>query len=321
MKKFVIISQFLIYTTIASGQSDTLFSNSPLDFYPLNIGDIRHYQNDSKYDLILSETYYISEKVLKDTLIDDMNFKKIIANKYFITRGGDTLSQEYISYERIDTLTYEVYEKRIINNRHLDKIVICLNAQPGDSCIGRKCSIFYQNLFDNLIEVKSFDKKYVYDGWGSYDKIEIATNLGITYDYSQTGNMLDITSLKYAWINGIEYGTPIPILENLYQEDSTDSEDDSISIESKPESYILYQNYPNPFNSYTTISYNLPFTTNVQIEIYDILGRSVQLLVKKEETIGKHTVEFDASNLGSGIYMYKLHTGNYTQVKKMLLIK
>jgi hypothetical protein len=274
------------------------------------VGDIRHYQYEYHDIYVGRELYYIFEIVMKDTLIDGLYFKKKYSKKFFITRSGeDTLTWVAYTYERIDTLTYTVHEKKIISGVHYDGTIICLDTQPGDSCIGRECSILYKNLFGSSREVKSFSRHYVYGGVASFDNIEIAANLGITYNYHQPGDVEETTELIYAVINGTEYGIPIPIIDNLFQKDST------------PKSFILYQNYPNPFNSYTTISYDLPVTTNVQIEIYDILGRNVRSLVNKEETVGKHKVEFNASNLGSGIYMYKLHDGNYIQVKKMLLIK
>ena len=316
MGKLSIFILFIFHSVAGYAQTDTLFVESPLDFYPLNIGDIRHYENEFVY-YYQREYYYFSEKVLKDTLIDDMNYKKIKTDRIFVTSSGDTLLNVYTRFERIDTLSYTVYQR----NSNSEGKIICLNAQPGDSCGEEECSILFKDLFSRIREVKEFKRLYTYDGWAAYDLKEIAAYLGVIFKARNSGTMKDTYTLKYAFLNGIEYGTPIPILENLYQEDSTASEDDSTSIESKPEIYILYQNYPNPFNSYTTISYDLPFSTNVQIEIYDILGRSVQTLVNKEETVGKHIVEFDASNLGSGIYMYKIHTENYTQVKKMLLIK
>lgn len=88
-----------------------------------------------------------------------------------------------------------------------------------------------------------------------------------------------------------------------------------------PKKYTLYQNYPNPFNGKTVISYQLPLTNNVLLVIYDILGREVKTLVNEKQNAGSHQIEFNGSNLSSGIYFYKLEAGNIVQVKKMLLIK
>ncbi len=90
--------------------------------------------------------------------------------------------------------------------------------------------------------------------------------------------------------------------------------------------YKLSQNYPNPFNPSTTIEYSLPLnvkseTSNVKLVIYDILGRKVKTLVNKKQNPGNYSVQFDGNGLSSGIYYYKLQTGNYVQTKKMILMK
>lgn len=85
--------------------------------------------------------------------------------------------------------------------------------------------------------------------------------------------------------------------------------------------YALDQNYPNPFNPATTISFALPKDGVVTLKIYDALGREVQTLVNEFKSSGRYTAEFDASRLASGIYIYKLVSGDYSAVKKMMLVK
>jgi hypothetical protein len=86
-------------------------------------------------------------------------------------------------------------------------------------------------------------------------------------------------------------------------------------------SYELMQNYPNPFNPTTTISYQILRNGLVSLIVYDALGREVQTLVNEEKARGKYSVEFNADNLPSGVYFYKLSAGNFFEVKKLLLIK
>ncbi len=83
----------------------------------------------------------------------------------------------------------------------------------------------------------------------------------------------------------------------------------------------LFSNYPNPFNPTTTISYQIPKAGNVQIKVYDVLGKEVALLVNEQKEPGRYTVQFDASNLPSGLYFYRMQSGNFTDVRKMLLMK
>jgi hypothetical protein len=88
-----------------------------------------------------------------------------------------------------------------------------------------------------------------------------------------------------------------------------------------PSSYNLQQNYPNPFNPATKISFSLPKAGIVKLVVYDILGREVAAIVNDYRTAGNYTVDFDASNISSGIYFYTLKSGSFTDTKKMVLMK
>ncbi len=98
---------------------------------------------------------------------------------------------------------------------------------------------------------------------------------------------------------------------------STDVEDLNIL----PETYSISQNYPNPFNPSTKIQFSLPEASNVKVKIYDVLGREVARLVNEYKNAGTYTVNFNASNLSSGIYFYSLEAGDFHTVKKMTLLK
>jgi len=88
-----------------------------------------------------------------------------------------------------------------------------------------------------------------------------------------------------------------------------------------PSKFALHQNYPNPFNPFTVISYDIPTVSNVMLKVYDMLGREVATLVNEVKSPGTYEVQFDASHLASGIYFYKLTAGNFTSVKKLILMK
>ncbi len=85
--------------------------------------------------------------------------------------------------------------------------------------------------------------------------------------------------------------------------------------------YDLHQNFPNPFNSTTKIKYTLQKTEKVKIEIFNLLGQKIKVLLDKKMPSGIHEVEFDAKNLPSGIYFYRINSGNYKDEKKMLLLR
>jgi hypothetical protein len=104
---------------------------------------------------------------------------------------------------------------------------------------------------------------------------------------------------------------------------AVDESDNSVTLE-----FALSHNYPNPFNPSTTIKYNIPvgdanFTSPilVQLKVYDLLGQEVKTLVKEEKPAGQYEVKFDASHLASGVYLYRLQAGEFTEVKKMILMK
>jgi len=89
----------------------------------------------------------------------------------------------------------------------------------------------------------------------------------------------------------------------------------------QPDDFILYQNYPNPFNPTTVISYQLPVTSNVILKVYDVLGNEVQTIVNEYQTAGRYEIIFKASEITSGIYYYRLESGNLSEIKKMVVIK
>ena len=88
-----------------------------------------------------------------------------------------------------------------------------------------------------------------------------------------------------------------------------------------PSSFLLNQNYPNPFNPETKIQFGLPEDSNVKIEIFNIQGKIVTALVDGALSAGYHTATFDATSFPSGVYFYKIVAGNFTDIKRMLLVK
>jgi len=91
-----------------------------------------------------------------------------------------------------------------------------------------------------------------------------------------------------------------------------------------PSRFVLMQNYPNPFNPFTTIAFSIPNNSksnNVELKVFDALGREIAVLVDEQKSPGNYKVVFDGSNLASGFYYYRLKTGDFTEIKKMVLLK
>ena len=122
------------------------------------------------------------------------------------------------------------------------------------------------------------------------------------------GSMLLQTPLQFNHLSG----------ELIVKLNSTSVNGNYIDI---PNDYTLYHNYPNPFNPSTTIEFTLPKSEFVELKVYNILGKEVTTLVSKKLNQGNHTFQFDGRNLASGIYYYQLVSGEYREVKKMVLMK
>ena len=130
------------------------------------------------------------------------------------------------------------------------------------------------------------------------------------------------------WQDNHEHGVGYDIWANVYNFDYLVTGVNNKKI-NNPISFKLSQNYPNPFNPTTTIHYSVPSVEarqaqslqQVELKVYDILGREVATLVNQRQNPGQYKVTFNAGNLASGTYFYRLRTGDFVQVKKMMLLK
>ncbi|GAB1349185.1 hypothetical protein MASR1M107_13980 [Ignavibacteriales bacterium] len=148
-------------------------------------------------------------------------------------------------------------------------------------------------------------------GEGSWSKVSFVKGNGTTtkiteYAYTDKGvktgkyqyrlKQIDFDgSINYSYAIEVEVGTPM--------------------------TFELSQNFPNPFNPTTTISYRIPETSGVTLKIFDVTGTEVMTLVNQKQEAGSYTINFDATNLASGMYIYKIESGKYNAVKKMMLMK
>ncbi len=182
------------------------------------------------------------------------------------------------------------------------------------------------NVLSQLLEINAGSNI----GLINTDKIEYSYDL--TND-SATGTNFHWDQVKSSWVQADGYMDFYDEAKNLfeyygyevtvkYKNSVTSVTDNNI----KPINYSLSQNYPNPFNPSTKIKYSIPtvekgHALSVQLRVYDLLGREVATLVNKEQQPGNYEVTFDASTLSSGTYFYRLQAGNFSQIKKMILLK
>ncbi|HBY18392.1 MAG: Peptidase S8/S53 subtilisin kexin sedolisin, partial [Marinimicrobia bacterium 46_47] len=143
-----------------------------------------------------------------------------------------------------------------------------------------------------------------------------------------------IASNEYAVIGGTDtvgVGDYLDIVKGVYLfsygtfkievRDGTDLGLTSATEPVVPATYALHQNYPNPFNPSTSITFSLPEQTLVSIQIYNVRGQLVQTLTNSVYGPGQHTLTWKPVNLGSGIYLYRIHAGDFNAVKKLTYLK
>jgi len=155
---------------------------------------------------------------------------------------------------------------------------------------------------DTLISIK-YDDKYPWPNSADGDGYSIVLNEDNAFD--------DLNNAKNWHASKSIHGSP--------------GRNDNVTVvkESKilPTQFYLSQNYPNPFNSKTIINYKLRITNYVQLGIYNILGQKLAVLVSEKQSAGNYKVEWDASRFSSGVYFYKIETGDFQLAKKMILIR
>jgi len=157
---------------------------------------------------------------------------------------------------------------------------------------------------------------------GSYSAIRVVSggngSQNMLWQHFGLGSINNIDSVIVYWTTG-----NIQILTNVGVNQRITIEECNIGIvpNIQPVKYELKQNYPNPFNPITTIEYSLLKSSNVIISIYDISGKLIKTLVNEHQTQGVYRLEFDGTNYASGSYLYKIETDEFSDIKKMVLLK
>ena len=184
--------------------------------------------------------------------------------------------------------------------------------------------IMYTYYCDNL----DCDSTY----WNSVDTSDALPNLD---SYSFINDTLTVNEGPGTLVNFECNGNIVLFGNNTYSYwwrvglDTADCEGLQLELSSaitSPETFRLHQNYPNPFNPVTTLQYDLPENANVNITIYDMMGRQVKTLVNGSQTAGYRSIQWNANNdrnepVSAGLYLYSIAAGNFRQTKKMILLK
>ena len=170
--------------------------------------------------------------------------------------------------------------------------------------------------YGSWLDMLAIDQTLCLFGDPTY-KFSITTDYGINWQQHSAG-FYTTTNVKacVSFYNFIYVAASDGVWRGLTNEVTTGIENNEI-----PVSYKLQQNYPNPFNPTTTISYALPKTGYVTLKIYDTAGREVAQLVNQELSAGRHSVSFNGKDLSSGVYFYRIISGEFIQTKKLILLK
>jgi hypothetical protein len=147
-----------------------------------------------------------------------------------------------------------------------------------------------------------------------------SSNSGDTWTLCYTG-LDSLYDIDFAVIDGCPVGWAVGAGGKIIKM----SGDSLVSIHNNnsqvPKEYKLYQNYPNPFNPITKIKFEIPEAAQVELKVYDALGKEVSVILNEYRQAGTHYVNFDGSVFASGLYFYKLKCGNFTCSRKMMLLK
>lgn len=169
---------------------------------------------------------------------------------------------------------------------------------------GDRASVMSAGKWDNGVWTVEFKKPYA----GTAADFEVVPGSAVKF----THEIFDNEGANH-WMNGFDV--------NVYTLDFSGLTDVKHISENLPKEFKLEQNYPNPFNPSTKINFSIPNAGLVTIDVFNAIGQKVSSLVNQFMNAGNYTIDFNAENLTSGIYFYKMTTSNFSSTRKMLLIK
>lgn len=235
--------------------------------------------------------YWDQTRYLVDTLANEKNLDELVFTKTNSGSIGHTLSGN-----NSQNISYAVYKT---NNNNWNDYYLLVTNNPNGSLNGNAESNNMITITSNVTNYCYYNIKEVF----SNNTVTPAGNHQFSYEFPWFGTALFHFTLK----------SPAP--KNCVEERP------QLNENNVPGEFYIEQNYPNPFNPETEITFGLPDNEFVSIVVYNTLGQQVKQLVNEQKNAGVHKVKFNAENLPSGAYIYKITAGNYTATKKMLLVK
>ena len=323
---------------------ESIIDENPLDYYPIHTGDKWYYT-------LVGQTYDTDPQPYNFQAIWEVTGDTLMpnGNTYFITRRNHLYPD--LLYERIDSAKGKIYgyyeDSELQNNEYLiADLTLPVGSQAGEPVYPYSNPVLIEYMQDTLMYITSAreqisNARVYFATGGQYGTCHLSKNVGISRYYFEFDFGYQNWTLDYAIVDGKKYGdsTVVTIEERL---------------SNSPSEFFLSQNYPNPFNPSTVIEYIIPVNSwqstvgskhysaskiqsqqssiehqvsstqnqlSVSLKVYDLLGREVATIINKEQSSGSYQVHFDASNLTSGIYFYRLQYGSFTQTRKMILLR
>ncbi|HLT24345.1 MAG TPA: T9SS type A sorting domain-containing protein [Ignavibacteria bacterium] len=200
-----------------------------------------------------------------------------------------------------------------IHGVSFDNKIWCNQGDPNGNWLPLGAGFDVKN-----IEVNPFDHNFWYGG--SEQGVYKSTNWGLQWSlynnsFSPSDRIIGIASDNF-------FGDTLVVASDQRVYRTWASVIVNIPINNTvPESFELKQNYPNPFNPVTRISYSLPVKSNISIKVYSVIGKELMTLVTGVFEPGNHSIDFNASDLSSGVYYYRLETSTFTETRKMVVVK
>lgn len=276
-----------ILTVLVMIYPQFLFAQNENSYFPHQIGDKWEWSSsarDTTYFQFISDTSKLSDGSI-DVYFDSSNTPRynIKPNGNVYQYFGDNTLEIWFDFS---VAPKDTFYTTIYSAPYYVTVDSLEREMFGDLTKIRIFKWFSESNNVHMGEQKVSDKFGIYYKWSNFYPPSSSSIVGCTID-------------------GIGYGTLVSV------------KDDSQLLTG----FSLSQNYPNPFNPATTIVYNIPYSNHVTLEVYNILGQRIKKLVDELQYEGNYKITFDASELPSGVYIYRLKSGSYTASKKMLILK
>lgn len=290
-----IVLLLILYSSVVSSQN-------PSEYYPMDVGDIWHYEVKGIGGGTLYEHYFYYKEVLGYGIAS--NGKGYYNVRFYAS--GDRL-WDFEVHERFDTTSSQIMALEDYLGcqcNGVDNSILSLKPTTSNRYWTSCCNMSYTISLQDSNSSDSLSHIIMYgDGLHTEEK-RFALHIGLVYDKSCEVLCYHTELIGYS-ISGNNWGTLTGIdkTKNLIN------------------NFQLFQNYPNPFNPTTVINYLVPERSYVKLIVYNIHGEVISTLVDGITNAGTYSIVFDGKLLSSGIYYYQIETDNYKEVKKMILLK